>query len=256
MTTESQPTTPPSRPQSERDAENWAKPVTRLKVTAVPEGAVAYTVEGRRLTSPVQGFGWLWQKTFRVPLSGASVTPVELIATWKQRFPDFWPRGNRFFEPLAGIAPGEVALLSVATGVPVKLSTGILVLYADDESFTFMTPEGHMLAGWITFSAEREGDVTVAQTQVLVRASDPLYELGMILMMGRVEDRFWRQTMSALARSFGVDAPVESQIVCVDRRWQWSNMGNIRYNAGIRIGLHMLGAPVRLAMRPFRRPRA
>ena len=34
-----------------------------------------------------------------------------------------------------------------------KLSTGVMVLYADEESFTLMTPEGHMFAGWITFSA-------------------------------------------------------------------------------------------------------
>ena len=33
-----------------------------------------------------------------------------------------------------------------------KLSTGVMVLYADDESFTLMTPQGHMFAGWITFS--------------------------------------------------------------------------------------------------------
>ena len=36
-----------------------------------------------------------------------------------------------------------------------KLSTGVMVLYADEESFTLMTPQGHMFAGWITFSAHR-----------------------------------------------------------------------------------------------------
>ena len=30
-----------------------------------------------------------------------------------------------------------------------KLSTGVMVLYADEESFTLMTPQGHMFAGWI-----------------------------------------------------------------------------------------------------------
>jgi hypothetical protein len=29
----------------------------------------------------------------------------------------------------------------------------VLVIYADAESFTFMTPEGHALSAWITFSA-------------------------------------------------------------------------------------------------------
>ena len=41
-----------------------------------------------------------------------------------------------------------------------KLSTGVLVLYADDESFTLMTPQGHMFAGWITFSAFVSDGVT------------------------------------------------------------------------------------------------
>ena len=31
----------------------------------------------------------------------------------------------------------------------------MFVLYADEESFTLMTPQGHMFAGGITFSAER-----------------------------------------------------------------------------------------------------
>ena len=249
MTTESQPTNVERR--TDRDAEHWAKPVARLRVTAIPEGAAAYTVEGRRLTSPIQGFGWLWQKTFRVRLDGANVTPAEVIATWKQHFPEFWPKGNRFHKPLAGIAPGEVALLSVAAGGPVKLSTGIMVVYADDESFTFMTPEGHMLAGWITFSAYREAEATVAQAQVLVRASDPIYELGQLLA-GRLENRFWEATLTALGRHFGSAAAVETHVVCIDRRWQWSQVGNLRYNAGLRTAMHVLAAPVRFALRPFR----
>ena len=58
-----------------------------------------------------------------------------------------------FFAPLTGIAPGEVAALDLSMPGGLKLSTGVLVLYADDESFTLMTPQGHMFAGWITFSA-------------------------------------------------------------------------------------------------------
>ena len=49
-----------------------------------------------------------------------------------------------------------------------------MVLYADDESFTFMTPEGHTLSAWITFSAYRDGDVTVAQAQALERTVGPV----------------------------------------------------------------------------------
>ena len=64
----------------------------------------------------------------------------------------------------AGISPGDVALLDIAVGGGVKMSTGVFVLYADAESFTFATPQGHQFAGWITFSAERSGEATVVQT--------------------------------------------------------------------------------------------
>ena len=33
---------------------------------------------------------------------------------WKKRFPEFWPPGNRFYAPLTGIQPGEVALIRAA----------------------------------------------------------------------------------------------------------------------------------------------
>jgi hypothetical protein len=75
-----------------------------------------------------------------------------------------------------GIQPGEVALLKMTLPGKMNLSTGVMVLYADEESFTLMTPQGHMFAGWITFSATEPAGETVAQAQVLMKASDPIYE--------------------------------------------------------------------------------
>src|SRR3954470_8675641 len=182
-----------SEKRAQRDGDAWAKPVAHLEVTGVEPGSSGSNVAGRRPTSPVQGSGRMWQKTYRIRLEGADVRPAEVIEVWKRDFPTFWPKGNRFFAPLAGIAPGEVAVLDLTMPGGLKLSTGVLVLYADDESFTLMTPEGHMFAGWITFSAAERDDSTVAQVQVLMRASDPLYELGMPIIGHRSEDRFWQQ---------------------------------------------------------------
>src|SRR5690242_16488410 len=94
-----------------REATNWAKSVSRLEVAQVPDGATGINVAGRRLASPIQGFGQMWQKTYQVRVPGDLVTPQDLVATWKKRFPEFWPTGNRFYAPLTGIAPGEVALI-------------------------------------------------------------------------------------------------------------------------------------------------
>jgi hypothetical protein len=207
------------------------------------------------VVGPIQGLGKLWQKTYRVRLAGGPTNPnpAELIATWKARFPDFWPSGNRFYAPITGIAPGEVALINLAMPGRVKLSTGVLVLYADEESFTLMTPQGHIFAGWITFSAfagSREGE-TVAQAQILMRANDPLYEIGLGLGGHRQENRFWEQTLRALAAHFGVAADVETRSVCVDGRRQWWRVGNLRHNAGVRSGLYALAAPLRRSAPPL-----
>ena len=143
-----------------RDAAHWAKMVSRLKVSQVPDGATNLNVDGRQLTSPIQGFGKMWQKTYVMRLPSERVAPADLIAAWRKDFGEFWPPGNHFYAPLTGIEPGDVALLNMK--MPgLKLSTGVMMLYADDESFTLMTPQGHMFAGWITFSASRQDDRTL-----------------------------------------------------------------------------------------------
>jgi hypothetical protein len=236
-----------------RDAAAWAQPVGRLQVSEAAPGARNINVSGRRQTSPIQGFGRMWQKTYRAPLVGVDLTPAQVIEIWKAHFPEFWPKGNRFFAPLAGIAPGEVAALDLSMPGGLKLSTGVLVLYADDESFTLMTPQGHMFAGWITFSAFAEDGLTYAQAQVLMRASDPMYELGMTMGGHGKEDEHWQHTLRELSKHVGATGEVTMQSVCVDRGRQWSKATNIWHNAGIRSGIYMTAAPIRLIARPFRR---
>ena len=174
--------------------------------------------------------------------------PNELVAHWKERFPTFWPKGSDFYAPLAGIAPGEVALLEVPPlpGSPIKMSTGVMVIYADNELFAFMTPEGHALSAWITFSGYRDGETTVAQVQALERTSDPFIELSYIFGANRMNDRFWEQTLENLARSMGVAAPaVQAQKVCVDKRRQWRYARNLRHSAAVNMAIATVTAPAR-----------
>jgi hypothetical protein len=232
-----------------RGEESWAKSGARLEVTDVPDGAVNLNVEGRRLASPIQGFGKMWQKTYQVRVPAESASAAYLIATWKENFREFWPEGNHFYGALTGIAPGDVALLNMTLPGRMKLSTGVMVLYADEESFTLMTPQGHMFAGWITFSASEEDAHTVAQAQVLMRASDPIFEMGLTMGGHKQEDRFWQHTLTSLAAHFGHEGEVDTKVVCVDKKRQWSKWTNVWHSAAIRSTLYTLGAPVRLFRR-------
>lgn len=243
----------PAEPSRREQA--WAMPVSKLKVSGLPEGAINLNVEGRQITNPLQGFGQLWQKTYRVRLSGAKVTPQQIIVEWRAHFPEFWPEGNRFFGPLTNIEPGEVAVLNLAGPGGIKgpggaplISTGVLVIYADDESFSFLTPQGHMFTGLITFSAADDEGTVVAQVQAMVRASDPIYEMSFRLGFGhKAEDEFWAATLQNLAARFGVLTQARQEVALIDPRVQWSQAKNVWHNAAIRTGLYYVGAPVRWA---------
>jgi hypothetical protein len=227
--------------------DGWAAPVERLALQHAPEGAISLNVKGRRLAGPLQGFGQLWQKTYRVRLAGAAVTPAQVIQGWKENFGRFWPDNATFYPPFQGLNPGDVALFDATGpgGIPL-MSTGVMVLYADEESFTFINPEGHLFAGWVTFSAHEQDEAIVAQVQLLIRANDPFYEIGFRLgILHKVEDQIWHHTLTSLARHFGVTGQVSQEVSCLDARVQWSQAGNLWKNAGMHTALYVAAAPWR-----------
>lgn len=246
-------TNPPTdREKSSEQA--WAKPSDRLQVDPnISSSANNWNVQGRQLNNPLQGFGQMWQKTYRIKLNaprdhatGKAATPRDIIAGWKSNFAKFWPRGNNFYAPLTEIQPGEVAVLNLKGPGGMPLSTGIRVIYADDEQFSFMTPQGHMFAGMITFSSEEENQDVFAQVQALIRASDPMYEVFFKLgIIGKMEDEFWTATLENLASYFGASGKVELTTKLVDSRWNWGSAKNIWHNAAMWSGLYTITSPFR-----------
>jgi hypothetical protein len=239
---------------TDKPAPGWAAPVKRLQAPDVPPGAVNLNVDGRRLIGAIQGFGQLWQRTYRVRLADSTLTPEQVVSGWKEHFPEFWPAGNHFYGSLTAIDAGEVALINMSPMPgPIKLTTGIMVIYADETSFTFMAPEGHMYAGWNTFSAYVEDGATYAQVQVLVRTSDPAWEIVMRMFAFKKEDAFWRQTLINLAGFFSAgDAQFEQKLVLLDPKVQWSRVFNTWRNAAMWSGLYAFAAPFRWTARRLR----
>lgn len=247
-------TTETPRSQLPRDSGNWAARVESLRVGAMPSQARNINVEGRRVSGPIQGFGQMWQKTYRIPLAGIDRQAEEVLTDWQENFAVFQPPMNRFHLPDSGLRPGGVALIDSQVARVPMVSTGVMVLYRDTESFTFMTPEGHPEAGWITFSVSAvEDGSTVAQIQSLARAADPLYEIGFRLFGSRMQENIWRHVLTGLARYYGIEAPVSVERIRVDRKLQWRKAGNIWQNAQIRTMLHTMTRPVRMIRPQSRR---
>jgi hypothetical protein len=227
----------------------WAKSVDRLSLSAIPAGVMNINVHGRRTSSPVNGFGRLWEKRYRLRLHDTDLEPRQIVSLWRSEFADFWPKGNHLFaSENASIATGTTALLNLTLPGGLVLATGLMVIHADDTSFSFMTACGHILSGWITFSCFRENAFTFIQVHPLFRASDPLMELGFRLGAAEQEDRFWHETLGNLARRLGTHGDVAQQNILIDPDIQWSRFANLRYSAAIRSSLYM---PVYLLKKCF-----
>lgn len=223
---------------------NWAQRIFTLQVSRVPTGALNLNVAGRRLVGPLQGFGQMWQKTYRLRLPTVSLTLVEIMHIWKTHFTHFQPPGNHFYPVMDDVEPGHVLLINASlTGMPI--STGVMVLYADDESFTLMTSQGHPESGWVTFSAYEEKGCIVCQVQSIARANDPLYEVAFRLFGSRAQESIWVYVLEALAAHLQVHGKVQIDKVCVDPHVQWPEAKNIWQNAAVRTLLYTFGTPLR-----------
>lgn len=216
---------------------NWAKPISELFVPAMPKEARNLNVNGRRAVGPVNGFGQLCQKTFRLQISDSMISPQEAIVVLKDNFPSLQPSFNRFYPSPGGIRAGEVVLIDSSTpGGPV--STGVMILYADERSFTFNTPQGHPECGFVSFGAHEGSAGTIVQIVGLARAGDPVYEAAFRLIGSRIQTRIWTHVLTSLAVHFGVPADITSHQECVDTSLRWSQIGNLYYNAQIRTLIH------------------
>lgn len=231
-----------------RDIAYWAKPVSRLVVPPMPPKAINKNMNGRRAVGPINGFGQLWQKTYRLRVNKPGMTPEDVIGTLKQNFTSFQPSYNRFYPTAQGIQPGEVVAIDSSTpGGPV--STGVMVLYADERSFTFVTPQGHPESGWVSFSAFEMEGIIVAQILGLARANDPVFEAAFRTVGSKMQVKIWTHVLTSLATYLGIPADVAVEPRCVDPRMQWSQAGNVWYNAQIRTLLYI---PFLLLAKPLR----
>ncbi len=226
----------------------WARPVSRLSVKPMPEAAINLNVKGRRVAGPLQGFGQLWQKTYRISLPGGT-TPEQAISILKENFTRFQPAANRFYPPPEGISPGEVILINADTPGGL-VATGVMVLYAGPQSFTFITPQGHPEAGWVTFSSFKEGGSTTVQIQGLARAGDPVYELAFRMAGSKLQQGIWTHVLQSMLKHMGVEGGVQVTPVRLDTRLQWKRLFNLFLNAQI---LSLLYTPALIWRKLFNR---
>jgi anti-anti-sigma factor len=217
----------------------WATFTGKLTAPTVSKDAINLNIGGRYTAGPEQGFGQLWEKTYSIDLSESSLSPAEIIAELKNHFSEFQPSNNRFYVTDMGIRPGEVIVINAQTPGGL-VATGVLVLYAGESTFTFITPQGHPESGWVTLRCFEEKGRTIMEIQGFARASDPIYEIAFRIIGSKVQQQTWTYLLQALAKKVGCYSQVRFSKRCLDRSLQWSHFCNVFRNAQILSMLYSL----------------
>jgi anti-anti-sigma factor len=217
----------------EQSDAGWAPKIYRLHVKEKPEGAFAKNMDGRRVIGQLQGFGPMWEKTYWINIKKPGIKKEDVVLAMQEHFLEFQPSGNLFYPTSKGLAPGEMIFIDSKTPGGI-VSTGVMVLYMDDRSFTFITPQGHPEAGWITFSVDEREDSVYVQIQGLVRSSDPFFEVAFSIAGSKFQETIWKHVLASLAKYLGVEENVEMKKYRPATDLQWSKACNIWYNSQIR----------------------
>jgi len=220
----------------------WSPYIDTLQVPTMPAGVINLNVNGRKTAGPIQGYGQLWEKTYKLHLTDVGLSPLQVIEIMKTNFTGFQPPQNRFYPSERGIKPGEIIIINASTPGGL-VATGVLVLYADEHTFTFITPQGHPEAGWVTFTAYEENGSTMMQIQGLTRASDPIYEIAFRLTGSNLQQQIWIHVLDSLARHVGSKATAQFSKQCLDHSLQWSRFPNMLQNAQISSMVYTVSHP-------------
>jgi anti-anti-sigma factor len=217
----------------EQSDAGWATTVSKLRVTEKPEGALVKNMDGRWVIGQLQGFGPMWEKTYWIEIKKPGIKKQDIMLAMREHFVEFQIPENAFYPTSKGLAPGEMIFIDSRTPGGI-VSTGVMVLYMDDRSFTFITPQGHPEAGWITFSVDEREDSVYVQIQGLVRASDPFFEVAFLIAGSKFQETIWKHVLSSLAKYLGVEENVQMKKYRPATNMQWSKVGNIWFNSQIR----------------------
>jgi len=166
---------------------------------------------------PSDGVGSLKRKRFWADIVGARRTPEALFEHFRRNFDEITPWHLQVGpEPGTPKEPREGETLTMA--LPMRGHIQVRCEELTPTSMTFVTLEGHPLAGAVRFVAERQDDEVRFEVQVYDRAANVIDWLAMGTIGGRVQNATWRELVENVVAASGGSAPngVEQEVVSLD----------------------------------------
>lgn len=156
---------------------------------------------------PAQGVGPLYGQWYWGDIVGSRQSAEELFTTVRSEFHTLLPDRlvSMGAEPGSATTVEEGATLTME--VPLRGHIQVRVEEVDERGMTFVTVEGHHLAGAIRFAVRDLDDQLRFEVRSYTRSADLLDGLGMATLGRRLQKETWKSVVEAVVERCGGTAP-------------------------------------------------
>ena len=188
--------------------------VFKIKPTSLDDG-LRMLADSLPEQLPSDGFGTLRRKRYWADIKGSRRTPEELMELFRERCSEVMPIE---FDAEPGTPRRVERDVTLTASLPARGNIQMRVAESDDRHVTFVTLEGHPLAGVVRFSAARRGRSVRFTVEVHARSANAFDFLTMSTLGSALQDENWEEVVRRMVALSGGDAPrgVESDFVTLD----------------------------------------
>lgn len=166
---------------------------------------------------PSDGFGPLRRKSFRADIEGSKLSAAGLMDVFRERCGEVMPIE---FDAEPGTPRRVEKDATLTASLPVRGHIQMRVAESAARRVTFVTVEGHPLAGTVSFTAEplgRRGAVRFT-VELHARAANAIDFLTMSTLGSVLQDRNWERVVGRMVELSGGEAPagVEREFETLD----------------------------------------
>lgn len=149
---------------------------------------------------PSDGFGPLRRKRFWADIEGGRYDAAELLKLFRERCAEIMPVE---FDAEPGTPNRVERDATLTAALPLRGNIQMRVAEADKRRVTFVTIEGHPLAGVVSFSSEQSGAGVRFMVEIHARAANALDYLSMSTVGSILQDSNWIEVVERVVEESG-----------------------------------------------------
>ena len=156
---------------------------------------------------PSEGTGRLFRRRYWAEIRNSPMTPEQLMRRFRERFAVLAPDTTM----KVGAEPGTPTVLQEGTtltmALPLRGNVQVRVEEIAERAITFVTLEGHPLAGAIRFLFEQRGEALQFEVQTYDRSANVIDRIAMGTVGRLLKTTTWNALVEAVVRESGGETP-------------------------------------------------